>query len=174
MIYGAYGRVGIYRVQRLLHLLCGDAPDDLTRERLVTLSPAERWEAAEIMTGAVSRHSFFAFKATNPVTQLSMGPTLIPQFLATTGLASTRDIKRSGLMKNNACIAKLSIKMRLSPWSLRSLASVDGKRTLTEIHQHAAKEVEWPAFLSGFTVLYGYYNGVSGLVLSQPAVAGLS
>ncbi|NCG22145.1 MAG: hypothetical protein GWP91_24275 [Rhodobacterales bacterium] len=122
----------------------------------------------------VSRHSFFAVKAAKSVTQLSLGPTVVPRFLVKSGLAIAREIERSGLMKIDACMAKLSIKMRLSPWLLRSLASVDGKRTLIEIHQHAATELPWPAFLSVFTVLYGYYNGVSGLVLSQPAVAGLS
>ncbi len=139
------------------------------------LSWVERCAFAELLSGALKHHVFYAVKKAGAHDAVARpdGAQAVPVLREADGPAMARRLKRGGRIKADLAGVKLSYPV--PPLAAAILAHVDGKRDLSEIHRLVAggqPRLDWFAFKAAFDALYAALNAVNVMLIARPPVRG--
>ncbi len=154
-------------VPPLLYVPENYVSDPVARKRLSELPALQRWQVAEWLTGTISRHSWFAVRAANPVEPATLTQDMVPRFLVHSGPAIAEHIRVTGSVQLKVGNLTVSRPFDLPSPLYEALRLVDGRRSLGKIHRRVKPPMPWPVFRGAFEALYRYYHGASMLVLSR-------
>ncbi|MDP6787645.1 MAG: methyltransferase [Rhodospirillales bacterium] len=145
--------------------------DPAILERLAGLDRLERWAAAELIAGNMTKHVFYAVEADHP------GPAVATaddaNAVAHLRLEAGEDLA-AGIKPGRALTATIdgvSLRFPLPPLARAMVERIDGTRSLADIHAQlleANPDLERDAFMDQFARLYAALNGLGKLYLSYP------
>ncbi|MBT4908374.1 MAG: methyltransferase [Rhodospirillaceae bacterium] len=150
-------------------------PDWLVRDprilkRLRDLDPIARASFAELFTGNLKKHIFYAVRDTNPVSLPGTDdPRVIPHLLNQSAEEAGKTLPPGG--KITVTSEGLKTDMPVPALSRPIAALCDGKHSLAEIHakiQEKRADLDYDAFKRQFDDLYRVMNAINRMVLRLP------
>jgi len=151
-------------------------PDWLVRDprilkRFRDLDPIARASFAELLTGNLKKHIFYAVREANPVSLPDTSdPRAIPHLLNQTAEDAAKTLPPRGMITVSAEGLKTDMPV---PALSRSIAALcDGNRSLAEIHgaiHEKRSDLDYDAFKRQFDELYKVMNAINRMVLQFPA-----
>ncbi|MEP4378344.1 MAG: class I SAM-dependent methyltransferase [Alphaproteobacteria bacterium] len=151
-------------------------PDWLVREprilkRLRGLDPIARASFAELFTGNLKKHIFYAVRDSNPVPlPTTDDPRTIPHLLNQSAEEAGKTLPPGG--KITVTTEGLKTDMVVPALSRPIAALCDGKHSLAEIHARIREkrgDLDYDAFKRQFDELYRVMNAINRMVLRLPA-----
>ncbi|MBO23397.1 MAG: methyltransferase [Rhodospirillaceae bacterium] len=145
--------------------------DPRIRKRLRDLGPLPRAAFAELFTGNLKKHIFYAVLNDNPVTPPNTDdPDIVPHLLNLSAEDASNALPPGGRITVNA--DGLKTDMSIPPLS-RTIGSLcDGTRSLSEIHEairEKRSDLNYDAFKRQFDDLYRVMNAINRMALRSPA-----
>jgi SAM-dependent methyltransferase len=150
-------------------------PDWLVREprilkRLRDLDPIARASFAELFTGNLKKHIFYAVRDANPVSLPGTDdPRAIPHLLNQSAEDAAKGLPSGG--KITVTIEGLKTNMAVPALSRPITALCDCNRSLAEIHatiREKRSDLDYDAFKRQFDELYRVMNAINRMVLRLP------
>ncbi len=150
-------------------------PDWLVREprilkRLRDLDPIARASFAELFTGNLKKHIFYAVRDANPVSLPGTDdPRAIPHLLNQSAAEAARTLPPRGHI--TVTTEGLKTDMAVPPLSRPIAALCDGNHSLAEIHaaiHEKRSDLDYDAFKRQFDELYKVMNAINRMVLRLP------
>ena len=143
-------------------------------KRVAKLERLEQYAFAELLSGIISKQSFFASRegAGWPPPLTLEERRAIPELLPMTGNQLADAIMRQGALGLTLGAVSFSQPMKLSAMRNTFLRQMDGLRSLEELAEiaygHPASQPEYEAFIRDIAPLYNLLNGTTTLVLRRP------
>jgi len=148
-------------------------PDPPILQRLDGLDPISRAAFAELFTGNIKKHIFYAVRADNDVAAPDTGnPGAVPILLNASAAETAERLPPGG--KISASIEGMTIDMPVPPLSRMIAGLCDGTNDLTAIHaavREKRSEMDYDAFRKQFDAFYRVMNAINKLVLRLPPSA---
>lgn len=150
-------------------------PDWLVRDprvlkRLEGLDPIARASFAELFTGNIKKHIFYAVRSSNDVTPPNTdSPDAIPVLLNQSAEEAGQQMPAGGTI--TVSIDGMKVNMMVPALARIIIGLCDGNRTLAEIHkavQEKRSEIDYDTFKGQFDALYRVMNGINKLMLRLP------
>jgi SAM-dependent methyltransferase len=139
-------------------------------KRLEPLDPIARASFAELFTGNIKKHIFYAVRSTNDVAPLTTDiPEAIPVLLNQSAAEAGQQMPPGG--KITVTIDGMNVDMTVPGLARMIIGLCDGTRSLAEIHtavQEKRSEIDYAAFKTQFDALYKVMNAINKLVLRLP------
>jgi SAM-dependent methyltransferase len=139
-------------------------------QRLERLDPVARAGFAEQLAGNLKRHTVYLVQRGRAATAVARAddPAMVPVLRADSGNLAATLKGRSNL---KVTIDGLEVRLQLPPHSAEILGTVDGKRTIAEVHQAVSGTVGelkgWDAFKPAFDRVYATFNKLNRLFLAR-------
>jgi SAM-dependent methyltransferase len=147
--------------------------DPRLRKRLDGLDMRDRAAFAELVTGNLSKHSFYAVRADNPVAPPAPhAPGAVPLLVNVEPAEMAKNLPAGGTIAVTA--DGLRVSLPVPPLARAIVALCDGERTLADIHAEiAAKraDLDHAGFARQFAALYRVMNAINRMVLRLPPAA---
>ncbi|MEE8245779.1 MAG: class I SAM-dependent methyltransferase [Alphaproteobacteria bacterium] len=156
--------------------------DPEIKERALALPWIERCAFAELLSGALKSHVFYAVKSGHRKAAVAGpdNPEAVPVLLETDGRAAARGLQKGGRIK--AEIEGVELSYEVPRLSAEILARIDGRRSLGQIHEllarahkaraHKARAhkgaLDWLVFKAAFDRLYAALNGINVMLITYP------
>lgn len=144
--------------------------DPRVRKRLQSLDPVARASFAELFTGNIKKHIFYAVRQDNDLAPPTTdSPDAVPVLLNQSAEDAGKQMPPGGTI--TVSIDGMKIDMAVPGLARMMIGLCDGKRTLAEIHtavQEKRPELDYAAFKTQFDALYRVMNAINKLVLRLP------
>ena len=146
----------------------GDAE---VRRRMAELPWIERCAAAELLAGNMTKHVFYALKASNGAQAVAAPESAsVPVLWDMDADAFAAAMKPGKPLAAN--LGGLSLSFPLPPLAAAMVVRIDGERDLAAVHaalRDANPDLAWERFHAEFTQLFGVLNGLGKMFLKIPA-----
>lgn len=144
--------------------------DPRVRKRLQSLDPVARASFAELFTGNIKKHIFYAVRQDNDLAPPTTdSPDAVPVLLNQSAEDAGKQMPPGGTI--TVSIDGMKVDMAVPGLARMMIGLCDGKRTLAEIHtavQEKRPELDYAAFKTQFDALYRVMNAINKLVLRLP------
>lgn len=143
-----------------------DDPD--LAARAARLSWPERCALAELLSGNLKRHVFYAVKAgAGGHVAAPDSENAVPVLREADGEALAHEIAARGVLRVE--MEGQTFVRRFGPLAPAILSRIDGRRSLAEIRAALTAEHSWPDFKAAFDELYDTLNGLNVMLLRNGA-----
>lgn len=139
-------------------------------KRLESLDPMARAAFAELFSGNIKKHVFYAVRQDNTVSLPTTDtPAAIPILVNDTAAAATERMPAGGQI--TVTIEGMKLDMPVPALARLIVGLCDGTRNLSEIHdgvREKRSEMDYDAFKGQFDALYRVMNAINKMVLRVP------